>query len=170
MIRFQTLCFAFLSVMAPLIFPTTALAQPTEKEWPVLGQIKKLADEPMKAAPGDDDVQKLQKERFNTALLLLKMQITRFEAGSETGHAGSLGTAMEQIILARRELTDKPADLIPLLEVRFELARAAERRAEDHLQLGRIDPTAPLAAKIVRINAEVDLLRMKKKASTQKER
>jgi hypothetical protein len=169
MTRFQMICLASLPVTALLFSPDAVLAQRTEQEWPLLGKIKKLASEPMKSEPGDDAIRKLLKERYNTALVLLQLQLDRFHAGRENSTAISFETSMDQIVRARRELTDKPADLIPLLEMRFELAREVERLTTLLHQAGRVDPDAPTASKIARINAEVDLLRMKEKAGTQKQ-
>ena len=123
----------------------------------------------MKPAPGDDAVKKLLKDRYNAALDLLKVQIERFGAGHANVTASSFVDAMDQVLRARRELTDKPADLLPLLELRFELARDAETRAEAQYRSGLIGPAGIPAARIVRIDAEIDLLRMQKRASTEKQ-
>jgi hypothetical protein len=123
----------------------------------------------MKPASGDDAVKKLLKDRYNTALDLLKVQIERFEAGHANVSASLFVDAMDQVLRARRELTDKPADLLPLLELRFELARNAETRAEAQYRSGFIGPAGIPAARIVRIDAEIDLLRMQKRASTEKQ-
>jgi hypothetical protein len=170
MTRFQTVCLGSLSVAALLLAPHATIAQPTQQEGSVRGKINKLASEPLKPAPGDDAVKKLLKDRYNTALDLLKIQMARFAAGRENRTVSSLVDAMDQILRARRELTDKPADLIPLLEVRFELARDAESQAEALYRTGGLIGPADLpAARIVRIDAEIDLLRMRKRASTEKQ-
>ena len=48
------------------------------------------------------------------------------------------------------------------------MARDVEKAAEANFEAGRSDADAPPAAKIVRINAEIELLRMKKRANTEK--
>lgn len=168
MIRARTICLASVSVAALFLVPSISKAQPSEREWPTLGKIKKLATEPMKPQPGDDAIRELLKERYNTALVLLKMQLERFEAGRENSTAISFEASMDQVVRAKRELTDKPAELIPLLEMRFELAREVERLTTLLHEAGRIDPDAAPVSKIARINAEIELLRMKKRASTEK--
>ena len=72
MSRFQTVFLGSLSVGALLLAPHATIAQPTQQEGLVQGKIIKLASEPMKPAPGDDAVKKLLKDRYNTALDLLK--------------------------------------------------------------------------------------------------
>jgi hypothetical protein len=166
MTRFHTICLAFLSVAAPLLAPAALTAQPAENEWPLLDKFKKLASEPMKPERGDDAVQKLMKERYNTALVMLEVRLKDFMAGRTT--ASTFEDALDQVLRARGELTDKPADLIPLLELRLELAREVERAAEVNFQAERTGLAEPTAAKIARINAEIELLRMKKRASTEK--
>jgi hypothetical protein len=169
MTRFPTVCLACLSVATLVLAPHATIAQPTEQEGSVRGKINKLASEPMKPAPGDDAVKKLLKDRYNTALDLLKTQMAGFAAGREN-RLSSWVDSMEQVLRARRELTDKPADLIPLLELRFELAPDAESQAEALYRAGGlIDSAGPPAARIVRIDAEIDLLRMQKRAGTEKQ-
>jgi hypothetical protein len=167
MTRFSTICLAFLSVAALLLAPDARTAQPDEKEWPLLDKFKKVVSETMKPERGDDAVQKLMKERYNTALVLLEARLKQFSAGRVT--ASALEEGLDQVLRARMGLTDKPADLIPLLELRFELAREVEKAAEANFEAGRSDGDVPPAAKIARINAEIDLLRMKKRASTEKQ-
>jgi hypothetical protein len=168
MTRFQTVCLGSLSVVALFLAPHTTIAQPTEQERSVRGKINKLLSEPMKPAPGDDAVRQLFKDRYNAALDLLKVQIEQFAAGHANVTANSFVDAMDQVLRARRELTDKPADLLPLLQLRFELARDAQTRADAQFRSGLIGPASIPAARIVRIDAEIDLLRMQKRASTEK--
>jgi hypothetical protein len=167
MTRFHTICLALLSVAALLLAPDARTAQPAEEEWPLLGKFKKLVSEPMKPERGDDAVQKLMKERYNTALALVEARLKQFVAGR--GTASAFEDGLDQVLRARMGLTDKPADLIPLLELRLDLAREVEKAAEANFEAGRSDADAPPAAKIARINAEIDLLRMKKRASTEKQ-
>jgi hypothetical protein len=115
---------------------------------------------------GDDAVQKLMKERYNTALVMVEVRIKEFMAGRTT--ASAFEDALDQVLRARRELTDQPADLIPLLELRVELAREVETQAELNYQAKRTGLGEATAAKMARINAEIDLLRMKKRAGTEK--
>jgi len=167
MTRFHTVCLAFLSVAALFLAPDARTAQPAEEEWPLLDKIKKLVSEPMKPERSDDAVQKLMKERYNTALVLLEARLNQFLAGRGTASAFEEG--LDQVLRARMSLTDKPADLIPLLELRLELAREMEKAAKANFEAGRSDGDAPPAAKITRINAEIDLLRMKKRVSPEKQ-
>jgi hypothetical protein len=115
MTQFQSVCLGSLSVAALFLAPHATIAQPTEQERSVRGKINKLLSEPMKPATGDDAVKKLLKDRYNTALDLLKVQIERFGAGHANVTASSFVDAMDQVLRARRELTDKPDDLLPLL-------------------------------------------------------
>jgi hypothetical protein len=157
-------------VAALFLPPSARTAPPAENDWPLLDKFKKLVSEPMKPERGDDAVQKLMKERYNTALVVLDVRIRQYMAGREAGSVFAFEKALNQVLRARTALTDKPADLIPLLELRLELARDLERAADGRFQAGRSEPDAPAEAKIARINAEIDLLRMKKRASTEKQR
>lgn len=156
-------------IAALLLAPDALTGQPAQQEWPLLDKITKLVSEPMKLEQSDDAIQKLMKERYNAALVLVEVRIRRFKVGRQEGTINSFEDALDQVIRARRELTNKPADLIPLLELRLELAREVERTSEALFQSGRIEPDAPATAKIARINAEIDLLRTQKRSNTEKQ-
>src|SRR5262249_28268695 len=122
--------------------------------------------EPIKPEPGDDAERKLMKERYNAALVILEVRLDRERVAR--GLASEFEDALNQVLRAKKELVDKADELIPLLELRLELAREVEKATEAVVELKGGSADILAAARIARISSELELLRTKKKAGVAK--
>jgi hypothetical protein len=132
----------------------------------VVGKLKKLVDEPLKPAPGDDEIQKLMKERYNAAVMVVQSRLQEYMAGR--GTLQNFEDAIRKVRDARLELTDKPAEQLPILELCLGLAREVEGITDARFQAGQIGAAERDEARRARIDAEIHLLRVKKKIAADK--
>jgi hypothetical protein len=153
-------------VAIPLGFVATHLpaAQPNPPAEAPLPAILKA--KPLKPGPGDDELRKLLIARYNTAVAEMAARYTEFLAGR---------TPMEDFVaVARRlvhsgvELSDKPADQLAFREQFLELAKEVERAQQARHEAGRISVADLESARYLRLDAEVEVLKAKRKATAQK--
>ncbi len=115
-----------------------------------------LTAKPLEPAPGDDDRQKLLKERYNAALWLLRVSHSRREAGGG-------GSAMDVVAAARQLLAvevalDKSQDIVRVYEGYLEFMKFFEKEVEAQFQ-AQITPRDEFeAAHEARLDAEIKLL------------
>jgi hypothetical protein len=115
-----------------------------------------LALKPLPADPADGTLRKLQKERFNTRLEVLRSLAKSVEAGALKPE--ELTDLVSQLTANGVDLEDKPEGKVKWAEMRLEFLRGlehlAERRAGDA-------PVEYYLAKAARIDAEIEVLKLK---------
>jgi RNA polymerase sigma factor (sigma-70 family) len=125
---------------------------------PALLKIKPLA-----ADPKDDELHKLMKERFNTAQLELRALCEQMSVGVLQEPDVALDSA-KRLKLAGLELYDNPRDKIALLEKYVDTVREIEKVFQNRFDAGKINIAVMQLIKYHRLDAEIELLRMKEKA------
>jgi len=156
-------------ILAPLLILVGGLAVPSEA---VPSQDKKpagkeaapavLKAEPLKIEPGDDELAKLLRQRYNAAVAELQARNKALESGNGTVE-DSFGVA-RKVLRSELALSDKPADRIAVREKHLELEQAAEKIATIRFHAGKITDADLAAARYLRLDAEVQLLKAKRKA------
>jgi len=122
-----------------------------------------LKAEPLKAAKGDDELLKLSKERYNTALEVAKGYLYRAKVDPNFTW-NQIQDAAKKLLIAELELSEKPADQIAAYEKNLVLARESEEVAKQFLEGGQGTPLDVANARYYRLTAEIELLKAKRKA------
>jgi hypothetical protein len=117
---------------------------------------------PAAATAGDTPLKKLQKERFNERLKAAEKINAALRSGQVTG-ADFDGYVRLLLTLADNgaELEGKPADRVKWLELRIEVLKRAEKIASDRTAAGSEPAQVLHLAKAARLDAEIDLLKLK---------
>ena len=121
-----------------------------------------LRAEPLKIEAGDDELTKLLKARYNAAVAELQARSKALESGN--GTVEDIFGAARKVLRSELALSDKPADRIAVREKYLELERAAEKVATIRFQAGKLSDADLAAARYSRLDAEVQLLKAKRKA------
>ena len=110
---------------------------------------------------GDSDAPllKLQKERFNARLEAARLQL-------QAARAGALNTQQLYELLGMLasnavDVERKPEDKVKWLQMRVDVLKGQEDIARRRAEAGAENASASLLAKAARIDAEIDLLKMK---------
>jgi hypothetical protein len=114
--------------------------------------------------PDDDELRKLLKDRYNAAWLRVRQRFEMVRAGKLFPDFESA----QQLLAAALELEETPAKQQQILEEYVELARMIEEIVEAKYQAGAIDLESYQTARYHRIDAEVQLLRFKRKLNPSK--
>jgi hypothetical protein len=117
----------------------------------------------LKAAAEDDELRRLQKERYNTAVLVLKVRYLRMLDGRVTVEA--VYESARKVADAEADLTEKPADRVAAREKLVELAKDVERVYLARYEAGRLSLDELAGARELRLDAEIELVREKRKAT-----
>jgi uncharacterized protein related to proFAR isomerase len=117
---------------------------------------------PVEIADGDSQLVKLQKERYNAALTVVKLRLLRVAAGKDTLVA--LGDTFERLVDAGLEVLPTPKERHELLERAVEAAKQMERIVTLLHKEGRISTDEFEQARFVRLSAEIRLLKEKEHA------
>jgi len=136
--------------------PTGREPDPAEEPTPAY-----LKREPLKPAPGDTPLRKLEKERFNAALAAAQARYLEYLSGRGTIEITL--DSVQRLADAELALTDKPAERVAILERGLGLYRDAEKVAELRFEAGKITLADREEARYLRLNAEIRLLREKEK-------
>jgi hypothetical protein len=113
-------------------------------------------------------MRKLLKARYRTAVNLLEIRYQEYQSGRVS--QDQLAEAFVRVRHAGLEMTDKPAERIAILELSVELAKEAEEAAENRFKAGRSGRGEVEIARLFRMDAEIALLREKRKGETPKPR
>jgi hypothetical protein len=140
----------------------TAGQPPATKAEPNSALEKLLTAKPFPVGSDDSPLVTLQKERFNTRLEVAKIQARAFRAGA-------LGTRDFNDVLAvlaanGAEVEQKPEDKLKWLELRVEVLRGQEELARRQAKAGPLNAADYLQAKAARLDAEIDLFKMRESA------
>jgi hypothetical protein len=120
-----------------------------------------LTAKPLKIEAHDDELHKLLKERYNAAVAELQARSEEVKSGH--GSIEQLFDAARKVLRSELSLSDKPADRLAVLEKHLELEHAAEKVATTRHQAGKLNDAELAAARYLRIDAEIQLLRAKQK-------
>jgi hypothetical protein len=155
---------ACLSFSLLLILAGTSAAQAPQRQ-PGQGDTKApavLTGQPLKEDPGDDELHKLLKARYNEALLEVE-GLTKLYQMARASY-DSLAEARQRLLQAGLELCDRPADKVALLTRYVEQTRETEKLAQARHEAGRGTESAIHRARYQRLDAEIQLLRAKRAA------
>jgi len=135
-------------------------------EPPVVAKVRPiLKAKPVEPSKNDDELKKLLKARYNTAVRLLRAAYDRVESGRDTPE--SLFQPFRLVHDAGIELYDKLADQIAMRELYLEIAKEVEKFTETRFQDQRISVMELESVRYQRLTAEIELIRAKKKLKAQ---
>ena len=123
-------------------------------------EISKLLDmKPFPVGDSDAPLLKLQKERFNARLEAARLY-------AQAVQAGAMNTQQFYELLAvlasnAVDVEPKPEQKVKWMELRVDVLRSQEAMARKRAEVGAENASASLLAKAARIDAEIDLLRLK---------
>jgi hypothetical protein len=137
---------------------SSARAAPEDEGLP--GLAKQL--KPVEIGPKDDDLTRLHKQRYNSALNIVQDRLRSYLTGR--GGPDELYESFALAMRAKMALSDKPADQIAALELALQGAKEMEKIAEARFQAGRISVADVEHLRIARIEVEIALLQTKQKA------
>jgi hypothetical protein len=126
---------------------------------------KRKALEP---GPKDDDLRKLQIEKYNRTLLEMPALTMLVLTGAKPPER--LFDAGKRFVEAGLEVFDKPEDRIALLEDYVAMTKEAEKVFQTQLQLGKVVVADVEMATYYRIDAELQLLKAKRAAEKKKDK
>jgi hypothetical protein len=118
--------------------------------------------ESLKIEPGDDELQKLFKERYNAALRAVKLYQYQYEAG--TARAAPLCASARELCEAELAFVSRPTDQIRILEQYVDQCNKLWKQAEAKLIAGGVTGFIPVDeadARAARYEAEIKLLRLR---------
>jgi beta-lactamase regulating signal transducer with metallopeptidase domain len=137
-----------------------APAQSVEQPDARLSALLKL--EPLNPEPGDDELQKLLKERYNAAVRAVRLYEYQYEAG--TARAGLLCGASRDLFEAELALVKSSHDKILVLERSADYCNKLWKQVHDKLIAGGVTGFSPIdeaEARAARFEAEIKLLRFR---------
>jgi hypothetical protein len=128
-----------------------------------------LKAEPLKTAPGDDELRKLQKERYNAALKELHLRNELIAAGKDTPLDG-IYDAAGRLLDAELDLAQTPAERVAVRQKQLGLSKEVEATTKHFSEAGnsKVSPADVEKARYARLTAEIKLLRAKKDLPTPK--
>ncbi len=154
-----------------LLFPywsvTAAGGQPAPKEKEERPPLAFLTAKPLKINAGDDELKKLETERYNVALNELQERYRRFLSGKDLGAALVLEAAEHCRAAALAIQTTAQAN-IKLREQYLEFAVDLERILQAQFQAGSASQADVDRVRYVRLNAAIALLQAKRAAAPKK--
>ena len=124
----------------------------------------RLALPQAEVADQDDDERRLLKERYNAALDERESLSARVAVGQLTPADPQLHDCMGRVVAAGMELHRRAGERIKLLEEMVRIAKAAEEATETAASVGRASSLERHRSRYYRIDAELLLLRERKRA------
>jgi beta-lactamase regulating signal transducer with metallopeptidase domain len=117
------------------------------------------AAKPLTISPGDDELHKLLKQKYNAALAKMTYFLARFETGNAS--LGDLSAAAKSVLDAELMLDEKPPRDLEALERYLEFSKYLEKMAEARLSVGSAageNPVLEVAQmREARLDAEIKL-------------
>jgi hypothetical protein len=151
----------------------SSAAQPPDKESPPdepkLKLPALLTAKPLKPEPGDDELQKLLKARYNEAVSELRAEYEKAQRAGQSGpcrvyQPDDFYGMWKRLVVAGLEARDSPKDKVALLTQYVEVTREAEKDMQAQSEAGRAGIGDLHRARYERLDAEVRLLRAKRGA------
>ena len=129
-------------------------------EPPVVAKVRPiLKAKPVEPSKNDDELKKLLKARYNTAVRLLRAAYDRVESGRDTPESLFAAGAILTLVVI--------ADQIAMRELYLEIAKEVEKFTETRFQDQRISVMELESVRYQRLTAEIELIRAKKKLKAQ---
>lgn len=150
---------SFLPVLG-WVSPASA-EQAAEQKLPAI-----LTAKPRQPGEKDDDLRKLLVARYNAAVAEIAAFYRDFLKGRGTFE--TFVPAAQRLVESGIELSDTPAEQIALREQFLELAKEVEKNQLACHEAGRIPDSEVAQARYLRLDAEIRLLRAKRKADQAK--
>jgi hypothetical protein len=157
-------------VVTAAVLASAALAagqQPAAKAEPDSALEKLLAAKPFPVGSDDTPLVTLQKERFNTRLEVAKIQARAYRAGALSPQ--DFNGLLAVLASNGADVEAKPADKLRWLELRVGVLRGQEELAQKQAKAGPLNAADYLQAKAARLDAEIDLFKMKESARAGKD-
>jgi hypothetical protein len=122
-----------------------------------------LKAEPLKAARGDDELRKLQKERYTAALKELQLRNELVTAGKDTLIDG-IYDAAGRLLDAELDIAQTPAERVAVRQKQVGLSKEVEATTKRFADAGspKVSPADVEKAHYARLTAEINLLRARK--------
>ena len=144
-----------------------AAQQPPPAQFDVPPVVKKLLllvkAKPQEPAKDEEELRKLLKARYNSAVRGLEMKLQEFEAGRITTE-GLVGP-FRKVHDSKLELSPEAADQIAVREMLVELAKDIEKIVEVKVAEGILQGSSVLEdARYLRLDAEIQLLKAKRQS------
>jgi hypothetical protein len=114
----------------------------------------------------DSELRKLQKERYNTALEIVELQLRRLETGM--GNLGGVTTAFDRVITSGLDLYPGGAVRVAILEEAVRYTKHVEEAVKTQFESGNVSKGELSIAHYTRLTAELRLLREKEKENGKK--
>jgi hypothetical protein len=121
-----------------------------------------LSAKPLKAGPSDDELQKLLIDRYNAAISELEDRYNEFLAGHAT--LDLMEGVVRRVASSGVELKKKPEDRIALREQLLDFMKRMEEIQKARFDAARIPQADVQRARYFRLDAEIQLLKEKRKA------
>ncbi len=115
-----------------------------------------------KPEKNDSELRRLQKERYNNAVELLRQELNHFNAG-QAGRANRVGQAIERIVIAGLELEPGPRERLAMLEEALRMSKYIEKIVSVAQQVGQGTTLDVCHARAHRLEAEIRLQREKER-------
>ena len=132
--------------------------EPAEAQLPAILKAKAL-----KPGPGDDELRKLLIARYNVAIAEMEVRLRELRAGKCLFDA--LADVAQRLVDSGIELSDKPTEQLTFREQFLELATEIERIQKASFDSGRTGQADLERARYLRLDAEIQVLKAKRKAT-----
>jgi hypothetical protein len=121
-----------------------------------------LKAQPRETARGDDELRKLQKERYNAALKELQLRGELVAAGKDTPLDG-IYDAAGRLLDAELDLAETPAERVAVRQKQVGVSKEVEAMTKRYADAGnaKVSPADVEKARYARLTAEMNLLRAK---------
>lgn len=146
------------AILAALLAPAPT-QQPTPKTDPPPDLSKLLDVKPFPVHDSDSPLLKLQKERFNARLEAVRLQKQAVRAGAM--NTQQLAELLAVLASNAVDVEPKADGKVKWMELRVEVLRSQETIARKRAEAGAENAAASLLATAARIDAEIDLLKLK---------
>ncbi len=148
--------------LLPLLCSAAVSADKPADEPPVIAKVRAIVEsKALEPRKGDDELQKLLKERCNTAVTVLRVRYDEYMAGRTV--LPELIRAFGKVRDSQLDLTNKPEERIAILTLDVELGREAEKFAEAMFEAGKFSKAQLGEARLYRQEAAIRLLREQRK-------
>lgn len=122
-----------------------------------------LNTKPLAADPKDDELHKLMKERFNAAQQEMQSLYEQIKAGRQM--TDTVLESAKRLKVAGQELFDNPKEKIAFQEKYVKTTRIVEKIVQSQFDVGTLTFAELQRVRYIRLDAEIELLRLKEKAS-----
>ena len=117
----------------------------------------------VEASPDDDPLRQKLKERHNTAVRFLQTRIDSYRSG--TADSAAVFEAAQGVGYAKLDLAASSAERTAVARQMLDLLKLVESRVEQQFRAGVTPESTLLRARLARLDAEVELLKLETAAS-----